>query len=218
MTKFDDAVGWSKLDTYRTCPRKFKYQFIDKLPQPSSPALERGSRMHDELECYLKGWGGLPEWAGSWGEPLKALKAQPTLQSELALGFNKDWTLRENWFGRDCYLRVKMDAYYFGEKELVAVDFKSGRYRVPSDEQVELYGAAGLELAPHVETVRLEYWYLDTEETHSRTFTKAQTLEFRPKFDKEFQKIYTETQWKATPSRECRWCPYSKSKGGPCDF
>ena len=217
-TKFNDAWGFSKLDVYRTCPRKFKYQFIDKLPQPSSPAMDRGSKIHEGLEMFLNGWGSIPEEAAKWREPLEALKAQPTVKGEQALGFNKDWTLRDNWFGKDCWLRVKMDAYYFNDKELVAIDYKTGKYRVPSTDQIELYGAAGFALAPYVQTIRTEFWFIDTEETYSQTYKASDVWNLRKKFDKAVEPLYAEEQWKPTPSRECRWCPFSKTRGGPCDY
>ena len=56
IKKFTDPVGFSKLDSYRECPQKFHFQFVQKLPQPGSPAMERGSRMHESCEMYLNGW------------------------------------------------------------------------------------------------------------------------------------------------------------------
>ena len=56
MTTFKDPWGYSKLETFEKCPQKFKYQFIDKLPQPGSAAMERGSKMHESIESYLNGW------------------------------------------------------------------------------------------------------------------------------------------------------------------
>lgn len=217
-TKFNDAWGFSKLDVYRTCPRKFKYQFIDKLPQPDSPAMARGSKIHEGLEMFLNGWGSIPEEAKKWEEPLTALKLHPNVKGEQALGFNKDWTLRKDWYGPECWLRVKMDAYYFDAKEFVAIDYKTGKYRVPSTDQVELYGCAGIELAPHVQTARVEMWFIDTEETYSKEYSKQELLHLRAKFEKAVAPLYAEVQWKPNPSRECRWCPYSKTKGGPCQF
>ena len=53
MTKFNDAIGFSKLDCFRACPQKFRFQFIDKIPQPGSAAMERGSKIHDEAEAAI---------------------------------------------------------------------------------------------------------------------------------------------------------------------
>ena len=219
MTQFTDAWGFSKLDVYRTCPAKFKYQFIEKLPQPSSPALARGSAIHEELESYLNGWQTvLPPDAEKWKEALDALKEQPTLKGEQALGFDKNWKLQPSWFGPNIWLRVKMDAYYFTPHELVVIDFKTGKYRVPSTDQIELYGCAGIELAPHVETVRTEFWFIDTEELYSKVYTREEALKPRKKFERAVMPIYQDTTWRPTPSRECRWCPYSKTKGGKCVY
>lgn len=219
MKMFTDAWGFSKLDVYRACPAKFKYQFIDKLPQQSSPALERGSRIHEELESYLNGWiAELSTDTLHWKESLDLLKAEPTRKGEQSLGFDRNWKLQENWFGPDIWLRVKMDSYFYSADTLVVIDFKTGKYRVPSTDQIELYACAGIELAPHVSEVRTEFWFIDTEECYQKTYTKAEVLEARKKFEKAVVPIYSDTSWKAAPSRECRWCAYSKTKGGPCVF
>lgn len=217
--KFEDAWGFSKLDVYRTCPRKFKYQFIDKLPTGSSPAMERGAKVHDGLEGYLNGWTALPPEASAWATQMDELKSHPTVKGEQALGFNKDWSLRKDWYGKECWLRVKMDAYYFDADRLVVIDYKTGKYRTPSTDQVALYSAAGLTLAPHVREVVAEFWYIDQDsKKYTKTYTKDEALALRPKFEAEAQKIYEEEEWPMRPSAECRWCPFSKSKGGPCDF
>ncbi|TXH51683.1 MAG: PD-(D/E)XK nuclease family protein [Desulfurellales bacterium] len=219
MTTWNEAWSWTKLDVYRTCPRKFKYQFIDKIPQPDSPALKRGSEIHKGLESWLNGWqSALPEAAEKWRQPLQRLKDQPTVKPEQALGLNKDWSLRKDWFGKDCWLRVKMDAYYFTADELVAIDFKTGKYRIPSTDQVELYACAGIELAPHVKQVRAEFWFIDTEELYHKIYTVPEIQDSRRKFERAIVPMYNDTTWKATPSQECRWCPYSKTKGGSCEF
>lgn len=220
MTQFKDATGFSKLDCFRACPRKFKYQFIDKLPQGEpGPALVHGSTIHDGLEAYLRGWqADPPAEAEKWRESLDALRKQPTMEPEQNLGFDKNWKKLPDWFHKDTWLRVKMDAYYFDAEELVVIDFKTGKYRVPSTDQVELYACAGIELAPHVKQVRAEFWFIDTEETYSKVYTIPEIHAARKKFELATAPMYNETQWKPTPSRECRWCPYSKSKGGPCDF
>ena len=100
MQNFKDAWGFSKLDTYRTCPAKFKFQFIDKLPSGSSPAMERGTKMHQNIESYLNGWVTtlIPEVI-SWKEAIDALK-EKDFKAEQALGFDKNWNLLPDWFGK----------------------------------------------------------------------------------------------------------------------
>ena len=133
--KFTDAWGFSKLDTYRACPAKFAFQYIKKLPSPGSPAMERGSKMHENIESYLNGWVQelMPE-VMAWKDSLDELK-EKDFKAEQALGFDKDWNKLPDWFHKSTWLRVKMDASYVEGDKGSAIDFKSGKYRVPSTER-----------------------------------------------------------------------------------
>lgn len=218
MTQFKDAWGFSKLDVFRACKAKFKFQFIDKIPSDGSPAMERGQKMHENIEGYLNGWETelIPENA-AWKEALDALK-QKDFKAEQALGFDSSWNKLPDWFSKATWLRVKMDASYKEGAKGKAIDFKSGKYRIPSTEQIELY-AIGLHAAnPELEEVSAEFWFIDTGEVYEKAYTRAELLALRKKYEGYAGSMYNEAAWNPEPSRECRWCPYSKTKGGKCKY
>lgn len=219
MTKqFTDPWGFSKLDVYRACPKKFEFQFIKKFPQDSSPAMERGGKMHEEIELYLNGWSDkLSDLVVSWKEAFDKLKSQ-NFKGEQALGFDKDWNLLKDWFHKATWLRVKMDAYYRVGDTMTVIDFKSGKYRQPSQDQIELYAIAGLSIFPDIKTVSAEFWFLDTGDVFTKVYTADELILLRKKYEREVQPMYSDVKWEPTPSRECRWCPYTKTKGGPCQY
>lgn len=218
MSKFIEPWGFSKLETFRACKAKFKYQFMDKLPSPSNPAMERGSKMHENIEGFLNGWvTDLDTPVSAWREALEAIKHKD-FRAEQALGFNASWQKLPNWFHPETWLRVKMDASYKEGTKGTAIDFKSGKYRVPSDEQKELY-AIGLHAAnTELEEVAAEYWFLDTGDVHSQRYTADQLIRLRKKYETYVAPLYAEEIWKPEPSRDCRWCNYSRTKDGPCKF
>lgn len=218
MTTYKDPWGYSKLETFEKCPQKFKFQFMDKLPQPGSPAMERGSKMHENIESYLHGWvpALIPE-CQSFQEAIDSLKGE-VFQAEQAIGLDKDWNKLPDWFHKSTWIRAKADAMYLQGKVLVVVDFKSGKYRIPSTDQVELYAIVGGSLYPEVEQITAEYWYLDTGEVYSKDYTQDQLKALRAKFEKRVAPMYTNVTWNPQPSTECRWCPYSKTKGGKCVY
>ena len=218
MTTFKDPWGYSKLETFEKCPQKFKFQFIDKLPQPGSAAMERGSKMHDSIETYLNGWTKelIPE-CQSFQEPIDALK-KSAFVAEQAIGLDKQWNKLSDWFHADTWLRAKADAMYTFADKLVVIDFKSGKYRVPSTDQVELYAIVGGALYPEAKQVTAEYWYLDTGEVYSKDYTQEELKKLRTKYEKRAAPMYVNTTWNPEPSMECRWCPYSKTKGGKCAY
>ncbi len=48
-------TSFSALDTFRTCPLKYKYQQIDKIKTPKSPEAIFGSLMHDTMKFIHTG-------------------------------------------------------------------------------------------------------------------------------------------------------------------
>lgn len=216
--KFTDAVGFSKLDCFRACPQKFKFQFIDKLPTAGSAAMDRGSKIHDTAEAYLRGWiSAVEPPLSDWQDALDDLRTFKCLP-EQAWGFNRIWELLPNWLHPDTWLRAKSDAHYVKDGVLTIIDFKTGRYRVPSTEQIELYAICGSAVYPHIENISTEFWFLDADNTYVITYTREHLVELRKKYETYFAPIYAEEQWKPAPSRDCKWCEFSNSKGGKCQY
>jgi hypothetical protein len=221
MTKFKDAWGWSKLDTYRACPQKFKFQFIDKIKDTGSAAMDRGSKIHADIESYLNGWGAFPESADQFRAALEELKTKD-FKAEAAWGFDDQWGLLPDWFGKTTWFRSKLDARYLLESgaHLTCIDFKTGKYRAPSPDQIELYALAGFAAYPDVRVVDTEFWFIDTGEVLSRTYTRDADFErLKAKYAIEVsQGMYADEAFTPTPSNSCRWCQHSKTKGGKCQF
>ena len=50
-----DYVSWSALSTFRNCPLKYKFRYIDGLPEESvSSALVFGTGMHSAIEQHFQ--------------------------------------------------------------------------------------------------------------------------------------------------------------------
>lgn len=45
-------LSFSRVDTYETCPLKYRFGYVDKLPSQPSPALSWGSSIHAALERF----------------------------------------------------------------------------------------------------------------------------------------------------------------------
>ncbi|TVR20929.1 MAG: PD-(D/E)XK nuclease family protein [Nitriliruptor sp.] len=45
-------LSFSRIDTYRTCPRKFRFRYVDRLPTQPSPHLSFGTSIHGALEAF----------------------------------------------------------------------------------------------------------------------------------------------------------------------
>jgi len=56
-----DYVSWSALSTFRTCPLKYKFRYLDGLPEESvSAALVFGTGIHAAVEqrAACRAWAG----------------------------------------------------------------------------------------------------------------------------------------------------------------
>ena len=67
-------LSCSSITTWLTCPRSWKFKYIENLPSPASTAQVFGSAIHDCIETYL---GGLRDkalvdlWPASWNTQLE---------------------------------------------------------------------------------------------------------------------------------------------------
>ena len=217
MGKYSEAWGYSKLACFKECEKKFFFQFVEKIPSGGSAAMDRGAELHKSCEAYLNGWDpSLDPALSNWQEPFDELKSKGVI-TERAWGFDKDWKLLPNWFGKDCWLRAKSDAHYLEGATVVVIDFKSGKFKVPPIEQVELYAVCAHSVYPEATSVRAEFWFLDHGQVHEVNYTAEHLLLLRDKYTKMVAPMYAAEEFEASPSRDCGWCNYSKSKGGPCN-
>lgn len=54
------VLSASQIDTYRDCPRKWAYQYLESLRAPPRESAALGTRVHEILEAYLRD-GSLPD-------------------------------------------------------------------------------------------------------------------------------------------------------------
>ncbi|MEX1061593.1 MAG: ATP-dependent DNA helicase [Patescibacteria group bacterium] len=47
-----DKFSYSQLDTYETCPWKYRYQYVLRIPAPPTPPLSFGSSVHEALREF----------------------------------------------------------------------------------------------------------------------------------------------------------------------
>ncbi len=45
-------LSFTRIDSYRNCPRRFRYSYVDRLPSRPSPHLSFGTSLHAALEAF----------------------------------------------------------------------------------------------------------------------------------------------------------------------
>jgi hypothetical protein len=224
-----NAWSFSRLYTYRRCPAWFKYQNLDKVPQPPVPAMERGSTLHKRLEVFIKDPAKrrLPtEFKLIAPMMRKIAKLNP--RAELELAFDPKWR-QVDWFAPTVRLRIKIDLIYHSSPDVLCiVDYKSGRIKPEEhQEQLRLYKlAALLTEAKGVSAITTGVWYIDHESVPRLLSTTtadsyATTLKSEQRYWEGAAKaLVADRRFKPTPGPNCAWCPYSFRKfnsatGGP---
>lgn len=210
------AWSYSRLSTWETCPAKAKYKFLDKLPEPDSPAASRGSEIHSLAELYIKGdLKQLPVELEQVSEFLEPLMGG---QTELQLAFTKDWEAC-SWFGPQVYCRVVFDVVKVDGARGVVVDHKTGKQRQEEHtDQLRLYALTSFVQWPEVEEIEAQILYIDHGERMRMTFKRDSLPELKEYWDNRASKMMADDIFSPKPNPGCRWCAFSKSKGGPCIF
>lgn len=216
--------SYSRYADYKQCPAKFKFKHVDKLPDPGSPAMQRGNDIHKQAEDYVTGKiDEVPSSLVAVASELNFLRANDAVAEE-NWGFKSDWDWigREGWFGNDVWFRAKTDVrLLYDDDTLLLGDWKTGKMYFSNEEQIELFALAGFKRFPFVTEVDTRLWYTDAPaETNEiqRVYTAKDLAAVQKDWTKRVVPMFKDKRFAPTPNDKCGWCPFSKAKGGPCKF
>jgi hypothetical protein len=134
---------------------------------------------------------------------------------------NEKWE-RVEWFAHDAWLRCKLDLVHMRDaRAWDVVDWKTGRVNEDGkyNDQLTLYCVAVLSAYPTPESVAASLIFVDAGLAVCGEIVKRKDLKKQQKaWAKRVKPMLLDTTFAPNPSNACRWCPYSKSKGGPCKF
>lgn len=219
----------SKMGDFESCKFRAWLKHDQKIPEPERPlppgktehANDRGSRVHDGAELFVRGQGPfLPEMRHFKPEfeKLQKLFAVERVSLEGEWGMNQDWEPAP-WTG--AWLRLKLDALVFhSPEEATVIDYKTGKIwgnEIKHGEQTQLYQLVTFLRFPFLEKVNTELWYLDQDEKTTRSFTRDQGLRFRPNWDRRGTALTTCEKWPTNANKHtCKYCPYGSWGTGHC--
>lgn len=132
--------------------------------------------------------------------------------------FTKDWdeTTWNDW--NNCWVRIKTDVNCLDGDELYIIDHKTGKKREGYGEQMSLYPVGGFLKFPHVKKIHTQLWFLDSGDVVEQSYDVSELKVLKEGWNKKVEPMMNDTRFAPKPGNGCRWCPYSKSKGGPCKF
>lgn len=230
------AWSFSRYSTYRQCPLKLKLSAIDKIQEPKSPPLLRGTDIHKLAEDYVKGLiRTVPKDLKIVAEEIKRLRAivkkEPAAKVEDTWAFRSDWTQTrwDDWNG--CWVRIKLDVAHPEDNVIVVTDWKTGKFRQDNLqeylEQLELYalgalltyaGRPGLVVRP-----RLVYTDFPVIHPAPVDYTPKDLPKLKKTWIARTRPMLNDKVFAPKPNNYCYSCFYGqagKAKGGPglCKF
>lgn len=223
--------SFSSLGDFEKCKFYSFLKRVQKIPEPERPlppgklehANDRGSRIHDHCELFVRGKEKkiLPEM-NKFEAEFESLKKQfvaGKVSLEGEWGMSADWEPAD-W--KEAWLRLKLDALVFlSETEAVAVDYKTGRKfgnEVKHAEQLQLYQLVTFLRYPKLEVLHAELWYLDQDELTTMTYRRSQGLRFLQKWDMRGKKMTSTVDFPANPNIfSCKYCMYGPKGSGVCE-
>ena len=207
--------SYSRYNTYNNCPRKAKYLYIDKLPEPPSEAINRGVATHKLAEDYLNGTGKLPEELAKFRRDFLWLRKEGA-RAEMELSLDREW-MPTDW--KAGWWRGKIDAILKADP-FVVVDFKTGKVRESHHEQLSLYALACFSTftEPSIQLLTVELWYLDSGERISGLYWPDDAPKIKETWQRKTEPMLADNTFACRPGPLCNWCHFRKANGGPCEF
>lgn len=224
--------SYSRLLDFESCPLKAKLKIIDRIPEPERPlpagktehANDRGTRVHNEVEAYLKGEGEFPQEARHFKDEIESLKkhyaaGRVSLEGEWA--FNRNWE-PVDWLNG--WVRLKLDAnVHLNGTHAAIIDYKTGRKfgnEVKHGEQLQMYALSVFLKYPQIEHVTCELWYFDVNDLTALDVVRPIGLRFLKPFDRRGRAMTDATEFSPNPNTySCQYCPYHPAKGtGDCQY
>lgn len=203
-------------------------------PQPERPALERGNVLDAALTAYVQGQRAPVDEAARHPAILalanKLRKTKDVFVQE-SIVLDSKWQ-RVSQFTKGAWARLKLDVLHITKKVAHVIDWKSGnidkrtgqiREREEYHDSMRAYQMAVLAVYPQAEA-SATMAFLDAPPKLEQPFKSLPILkrkdlaEAQRAWEKKIELMMNDTVFAPRSGIYCTWCPFSKAKGGPCQF
>lgn len=207
------AWSFSALSVFESCRKKFYHLRIARdVKDGDSEAAAEGKFVHDALFNYVIHGKELPVKLRPFQKVAEAYRKRSSvcndLQGELKLCLN-DKLEPVDWFAKDAWVRAVVDLLLVKGKTAILVDWKTGKRKLNFD-QLELSAALLSRYMPEIENFHLVFEWLRDGERDSMDLKKSDMksvwLKFYPRVN-EIEEAKAITEFPASPSGLCGWCP-----------
>lgn len=230
MTVRIPAWSFSRLSVFERCRYQLKLNVIDKSPQGTRAAADRGTHIHGCMEDYIIGKDQkLAPELSSFSDEINNLKtryASKQVDIEQNWAFDRTWQPVADWYSKEAWCRVKLDAMVkLTPQHGVVIDLKTGKKsgnEIKHADQGQLYAGATFLKYPKLKHIDVEFWYSDHDDLTNISYTPEDAAKFIVSFEKRGRQLTEATQFPPNPSIfTCRICDYrnvANGGTGACDF
>jgi len=216
------AWSYSRWSLYDKCPFAAKCKHVLRLPEEKNAAMDRGNMIHKGAEDFIKRKEKklLPELK-LFKDELEQLRAGRAMAEEQWTFDNKWGNLGPSgWFAKEAWCRVKIDTGMMDTESntLLIIDWKSGKPRESYDKLLSLYGLSGFKVFNHVERVIGRLMFTDTGDVVEEVYERKEEKAMQKTWDQRVRPLLSDTTFAPKQGDHCRWCGFSKKKGGPCKY
>lgn len=213
--------SYSRISSFQTCARKFKYTYIDKAdkkPQNMEPLL-KGGAVHHILENHP--WPSTHKLAPQYQhivdkflrtEHGKKLMFRESTR-EFDFGLDKD-LVPCGYNDEHAIFRGSVDYIFIENGVLYLVDWKTGKYkeqRWQTYDQLMFYGLYFFIRYPNVNKIHISYVYIEHENLHNDLTLERKWLDdYKEKLLNAINEIETEEVFPKTVKNQklCDWCEF----------
>ena len=229
-------ASYSQIDTFKTCPLKYKYRYLLKIPAQPHHALSFGQTIHNVLHQFHKNSMGRREHLSL--EDLLALYQHHFIHAGYESvdhkneRYEKGKEYLKNYFQTHTKIfgtPIKLEESFslkisgttiIGKIDRIdktaggyeLIDYKTGstkdQKKVDTDEQLSIYALAAKE-ALKIEIASLALYFIESNEKIVTTRTEKQLKKIKQKLEKQVRQIQQSTyQPKPGNPFPCRYCEY----------
>ncbi len=227
-------VSASALKTYESCPRKYYFSYIKKLPKKKWPHTELGNFVHNVLEAFHNQMRDNPLPASEWPGLLRSLCAKqlsenPLTPEQRASAKNMLATyldkIRETGLPNVLFnekgfsvklpdnvlIRGFIDRIDREGDMLHIVDYKSGKSKHLDEFQLVIYALALMAEDPSITRVKGSYLALaEGCKTIPYSISKTDVDRCRDEIVKISNQIRSDQTWETRPTRLCNYCDFKE--------
>ena len=229
-------ISYSAYDTYKKCPLKYKFSYIDKISAPKRPELFFGGLIHSVVQYALKKDPLMPSYEElikfyeeNWESSLYKDKDQEKQYFDFGKNmiFHFHGTHKPGL--RDIIATEKYFAIPLSEKHQLSgvidrvdklpigaieiIDYKTNKslptqQDIDNDFQMNFYQLAVKSLWPEIDKVKLTFYFLKPNVQMSTTRDDYAIDMAKKEIIATADTITSQKDFCATPNRFCDWCDF----------